>query len=196
MKFIPTLLFCLFAALGLAAQEKIDKSNSSSKETRSEFVEARSGREAGQQQEKRDSVLSLEKSRQIAGINDSYRLDATRKIAALETLNQYNARQRNELILIATCLVVALTVLLIYFARTRKLNKQLTNHEQQLQELNSMKDKIFSVIGHDLRGPIARIPVALEIIDDEETSLEEKKFLIENLKEHSKVALETFDKLL
>jgi signal transduction histidine kinase len=59
-----------------------------------------------------------------------------------------------------------------------------------------MKDKLFSVIGHDLRGPVARMLVILDMVEDETTSPEERKMLMDNLREHTRISLETFDKLL
>ncbi len=41
---------------------------------------------------------------------------------------------------------------------------RLRKSEQHLIELNATKDKLFSIIGHDLRGPIGNIRDALEMI--------------------------------
>lgn len=118
------------------------------------------------------------------------------KIAVYKKIMLHNATQRNELIFVAVCLILLLLITLFYFQKSYKLNKRLAIHDKQLEEINSMKDKLFSVIGHDLRGPIARIPALLDIIEDENTSPGEKKFLFENMREQTKVSLETFDKLL
>ncbi len=143
-----------------------------------------------------DSIFSINKSREISSIDNVYKLETNKRIKELAALNRHNARQRDELIIIAGCLILALLITASYYRKTVRLNKKLTAHEKQLEELNSMKDKLFSVIGHDLRGPIARIPNIIDIYEDPSTTEDEKKFLLDNLKEHTKASLETFDKLL
>jgi signal transduction histidine kinase/Tfp pilus assembly protein PilF len=143
-----------------------------------------------------DSVFSIEKTRDIANISSSWQLETNQQIKELEVLIKHNARQRHELELIASILIIFLLAIFFYWGKSKKLNKQLAIQHKQLEEINSMKDKLFSVIGHDLRGPIARIPAMIEIIEDEATTEEDRKFLFDNLKEQTKVSLETFDKLL
>ena len=143
-----------------------------------------------------DSVFNLEKTKEIANISSSWQLETNQQIKELEILNKHNALQRNELIFVAFLLIGVMLGFLFYIGKTIKLNKQLALNHKQLEELNAMKDKLFSVIGHDLRGPIARIPAMIDIIEDETTTEEDRKFLFDNLKEQTKVSLETFDKLL
>jgi signal transduction histidine kinase len=46
-----------------------------------------------------------------------------------------------------------------------ELNKQLQESEENLIKLNDVKDKFFSVLAHDLRGPFSTIMAFLEVID-------------------------------
>jgi PAS domain S-box-containing protein len=48
------------------------------------------------------------------------------------------------------------------------------NTEQQLQELIDTKDKLFSIIAHDLRGPIANFQLVLELMTNNEIEIDEK----------------------
>ncbi len=144
-----------------------------------------------------DSIFTVNKSTEIASIGAIYDLERSNlKVHELEEQGKQNARKRNIIIDIAVFAIVSLIVLVVFYRRTTRLNKRLVKQETELKEMNAMKDKLFSVIGHDLRTPIARIPAILEIYEDKETSPEEKSFLLNNLKEHTKASVETFDKLL
>jgi len=144
-----------------------------------------------------DSIFNINKSLEIAGIGYEYEFEKSNmRMNQLEILSRRNARERNVIMAIAAAIIIILVVLLFYFYRSRILNRQLALHKEELKDLNAMKDKLFSVIGHDLKGPIATIPAALDIYEEESTGAEEKKFILDNLKEHAKVSLETLDKLL
>ena len=152
--------------------------------------------EVEQQQKLTYDLFSLNKTKEITSISEAYQFETNQRIRQLETLSRHNEYQRNVIIGIAAIIIIFLLILLYFYRKTRLLNKQLVISEQELKELNSTKDKLFSVIGHDLRGPIARIPAIIDIYEDELTTDEEKKYLLDTLREHTKASLETFDKLL
>lgn len=56
----------------------------------------------------------------------------------------------------------------------KKLNKDLENKNELLNEANLVKDKFFSIIAHDLRGAIGNIAVVLEEMTDSESCFDEK----------------------
>ncbi|NNJ52046.1 MAG: PAS domain-containing sensor histidine kinase [Ignavibacteriaceae bacterium] len=61
------------------------------------------------------------------------------------------------------------------------INEQIKNEEKikeinfQLSESNTTKDKFFSIISHDLRGPLGGLMQLLEILDSDYDSLEEQE---------------------
>ena len=144
-----------------------------------------------------DSTFSIEKAREIANLESVYELDqSNNKIKVLKLDEQRNAQKRNIVIAVATCLAIALLLTSLYYRRSNRLNKELKKREAELEKSNKVKDKLFSIIGHDLRGPIGNIPATLTILEDESTSPEERRFLVDALMEHSIASLETLDKLL
>jgi signal transduction histidine kinase len=61
-------------------------------------------------------------------------------------------------------------------ARYVELNVQLAESEKKLIELNSAKDKLFSIIGHDLKNPIFTILGFSQILEEDyEEMTDEKK---------------------
>lgn len=144
-----------------------------------------------------DSVFSVNKTIELSEIAAEYELEkADAKVNNLERISQRNKTERNIFIGIAVGVLLLLFVLLFYYRRTVELNRELQRHQAELKELNAMKDKLFSVVGHDLRGPIARIPAILDIYEDESTSPEEKQYLLDSLREHTQSSMEMLDKLL
>ncbi len=138
----------------------------------------------------RDSVTKVNKIKELASLGAVYELEKSNmRIAEV-------SRQRNLVMIFSVLLSAALAAAVALYLKTRRLNIQLIKHEAELIELSNTKNKLFSIIGHDLRWPVARIPTILDIVDDETMEEDEKKYLIDSLREHTKATVETLDKLL
>ncbi len=144
-----------------------------------------------------DSLYSINKAAELSGIASAHELEKSyEQLSELGRESRRNARQRNLFIVISFGVAALLAVLYFYFRRTTALNRKLKEHQEELKELNVMKDKLFSIIGHDLRGPISSIPTVLDIYEDPRTDEEEKKYLLDSLREHARASSEMLDKLL
>ncbi len=79
--------------------------------------------------------------------------------------------------------LMGITILVLRNQRIqRKLNKELNSkkndletQEIELREINQAKDKLFSIIGHDLRGPIGALQGLLQLFESGE--IKQKEFL-------------------
>ncbi len=81
--------------------------------------------------------------------------------------------------------------------RAREMKKQtqiLEEQKSQLEELNKTKDKIFSVIAHDLRGPLGNVSQLADMMAIDENLRNEET--IELLKDASKRSFDLLDSLL
>ncbi|MGZ3754349.1 MAG: tetratricopeptide repeat-containing sensor histidine kinase [Mucilaginibacter sp.] len=88
-------------------------------------------------------------------------------------ISEDNIEQRNAMLLItlAILVVVVISTILLYLAyrkikqknqQTEYQHLQITIQNKQLEELIHLKDKLFSVLAHDLRGPLAALKHLLE----------------------------------
>ena len=144
-----------------------------------------------------DSLYSLSKTKEMANLESAYQIQQyNEQLKELELQHKSNVMQRNVVITIAVGLLIVILVLAYSYKRTIRLNKQLSKREEELKQSNNVKDRLFSIIGHDLRGPVGNIPVLLQLINDPNTTEEDKSYLMNTLIGHSKVSLETLDKLL
>lgn len=100
-----------------------------------------------------DSVLMANNAREEAGLRHLFELDEYKLSVQQKTF------QRNIGLVVIAALLVLLIVVLLNFRRTRSLNKQLT-------QSNKIKDILFSILGHDMRGPLNVVEQGLLIAED------------------------------
>jgi signal transduction histidine kinase len=144
-----------------------------------------------------DSMFTLDKQTEIANLQSVYELEkSNQRVGQLEASEKTNAIQRNLIIFIACLLALTLIGLTATYRRTDRLNRELVKSQAELQRSSTIKDRIFSIIGHDLRGPIANIPMVIELYQDPRTSADERAYMLDLLTENSMASLETLDKLL
>ena len=66
-----------------------------------------------------------------------------------------------------------------------KTNKELTLRNGQLEEVNQVKDKLFSIVSHDLKDSISSIKAFLDLLKDDGITKEEFNQLIPELSENA-----------
>lgn len=92
------------------------------------------------------------------------------------------AEQKNYVQRAIFGLVCALVIALLVFQANKtekKLNKELaiqtdilTQKQKELNEINKNQDKLFSIVGHDLRGPIVSLKQLLALALENETGIQ------------------------
>ncbi|MEP2349502.1 MAG: ATP-binding protein [Algoriphagus sp.] len=101
------------------------------------------------------------------------------------------------LVSIGSILIFFLVVWLLYLNRNiKRYNKNLILRKQQiriqnadleaksiqLEEINQTKNKLFSILGHDLKGPVGQVKSVVDLLTDGHLDQEEFDILIQNLK--------------
>ena len=150
-----------------------------------------------EQRDIEDSLYTVTSAKDIANMESVNELEQSNaRIKELKLEEQRNLLKKDIIIVIAICLAIALIFISVYYRKTTRLNEKLSKRESELENSNNVKDKLFSIIGHDLRGPIGNIPMMLKILEDESTTGEERKFLLDSMAEHVHASMDTLDKLL
>lgn len=78
----------------------------------------------------------------------------------------------------------------------RRQQNTLTANQTRMADLLSMKDKIFSILSHDLRGPLADLKNMFILIEEGLITEDEKKKVMERLKEDLDHSTNMLDNLL
>lgn len=108
-----------------------------------------------------DSIAGEKKTKMIRIIQAKYQLHKThRDMEALQEKNMVqlksidNARLVQSYLTIIIIVVILLMISTIYFLiREKKMARALKAKTLELSELNTTKDKFFSIVAHDLRNP-------------------------------------------
>ncbi|MFH0736178.1 MAG: tetratricopeptide repeat-containing sensor histidine kinase [bacterium] len=167
-----------------------------------------------------DSLYGGENLRRIMDLKEKYENDRREKeneiLRSQTTRQEFEIKKQNyakNMILFASFVFASFTAFLFYSNRLKKrtnkqilLNKkevdklneelsekndQLSNSENNLQELNSTKDKFFSIIAHDLRNPFMSILGFLDLLTNSYNEYDEddKKQMLTNT---TSLALNTY----
>ena len=75
-------------------------------------------------------------------------------------------------------------------------NNRLSQDRDEMEKLNFTKDKIFSIISHDLRSPIASLQAVLGLLRDEHISVDEFKKASSGLEKQVQQLRNSLDELL
>ena len=106
------------------------------------------------------------------------------EIAALSQARQLQIFEikRHELISNILVIIVALTIILLFTVyrsstRRKRINGLLLEHQEEikkrsaeLEQLNQVKDKFFSIISHDLRSPMNALAGTLDLLEQKHIS--------------------------
>lgn len=138
----------------------------------------------------KDSIINFDVKKDIELLQSKYELEKTESsLKDLELKNQKNRIQLQIGILIATALIVIAFLLFYYLKKTNKLNKK-------LEASVLVRNKLLSIIAHDLKTPISNInTLMLEIKNNSLTKLEQT-MLMETLHQHTIITEETLENLL
>ena len=113
-----------------------------------------------------DSIFNIKNQSIIADIEASYE----KEIKDKEIKILKKEKDLNRIYIIVAILLIAAGIVIIYvlhrnYLTTRKFNHQLESKNTELSETNATKDKLFTVLSHDLRNPLQTISLNSELLE-------------------------------
>lgn len=131
-----------------------------------------------------DSLLGADTTNEIAEIDSSYVLESSReKIGSLQQITRQEKTELNLSLVILITVLSLFVLLYFYLRKIRKLNKE-------LKAANQVKDTLFSVIGHDLKGPAGSAAQLFALMETEDFTEAELKGMISELRKQTEASFE------
>ena len=122
----------------------------------------------------RDSLYNEKSDLKVQQLQFDYELQ--KKQSQIELLNKNKMiAQSRTLGLISGLVLLLVIVILLFRSRQyeRRSKEMIARQAANLDELNRFKDKIFSVLSHDLSGPLNSLSVTMNMLDENVISLAE-----------------------
>ena len=113
----------------------------------------------------KDGIQNLATTQKLANLRTEY--EVGRKQVEIDLLVQ--KRRNDQIIIVTGGIILVITIILVftiyanYKSKTR-MNVQLEHQKNSLITLNQTKDKFFSIISHDLRGPVGTLIGLTEVM--------------------------------
>jgi signal transduction histidine kinase/Tfp pilus assembly protein PilF len=144
-----------------------------------------------------DTLFSMDMQGKL--LYDQLRFETESRDSKIAALNLQQAQHRSELkkqefvrnILVVVMALSGILLITVYRSgqRRRKINMLLLQHQEEmerrseeLERLNQVKDKFFSIISHDLRSPINALAGMLDLLDKGAVKVEELPNHVKELK--------------
>jgi signal transduction histidine kinase len=130
----------------------------------------------------KDSLFTLDSRNQMTQLEADYQLGKKNiEIVKKDADIKAQKNQRNIFIVIALATFILLSTLYYFFVRIQKKkalleekNTQIQKQKTELENLNIVKDRLFSILSHDIRNPLLNIRSYLLLTENENLNTEQK----------------------
>ncbi len=137
-----------------------------------------------------DSLSRTENGHSLRMLKTKMERDKYKETNAVVT--KLELAKKQGIIYIAIAILIIWGVITYMMSKSRKAHKRLNtelqlkqvvleNREEELEEINNTKDKLFSIIAHDLRGPIGALLEVLKMMKSGDIALSEFRDFVPRL---------------
>lgn len=136
-----------------------------------------------------DSLLDANTEKDIAALDSSYKLESSiNQIGHLQQVNRSEKIKLDTSYVLLLIIVVTLILLWLYLRKINRLNNA-------LKASNQVRDTLFSIIGHDLKGPVGNAAQMAEMMNTESFTETEIRSMIAELGKQTAMAFELLNAL-
>ena len=122
-----------------------------------------------------DSIAKVGKSSDIARMRNWYELEQKENENIL--LQQEHQKQKRLIWLLSGTLALILAL----FGLSVFLYKKISAQNREMKKLHGVKDKLFSVVAHDLRSPMASLITILNLVNNNQMDIEMQAQLMKDI---------------
>lgn len=159
----------------------------------------------------KDSLSGIEKTRAITRVQSSYELekkqqqiDLLNKTARIKQGELKNLELKRNLIAGGALLLLMIAVLLFknhhekkkFIKQLEEQNKDIIDKNEHLEELILVRNRFFSIISHDLRGPVNSVKGMIDYMIDDKMVEEEVAFYVGQISQSLHATSKLLDNLL
>lgn len=147
----------------------------------------------------KDSIFSKETEKKLVNLEFQREITLRDQQIQIQTLRIKNDTRKFYLLITAASTVAVLLGLFLFLYISKRRNNQLLKDKNTLiSNISFQKDKFYSIIAHDLRGPFNGFLGLTELMADDidDMSKEEIKFAASNIRNSAKNLLELLEDLL
>ena len=97
---------------------------------------------------------------------------------------QISSERKRTIFLGLLAIIVSAAAFFVYrsMRKTARLNKLVSAQKEELEEMGKVKDKIFSIVSHDMRAPVNNLVAFSSILEEGQVSQEKLVLYIEQIK--------------
>jgi signal transduction histidine kinase len=143
------------------------------------------------------SIYNTNIAKEVNNLQAIHELKESKAKVKELTLAKANIQLHNNLAMVVLfALLILVITTLFFYSKIKKDAQKLSKSFVLLQNSDMVKDKLFSIIGHDLKGPIGNASMILEMYLDESVDEKEKEKILDILQNLLSSTYETLNKIL
>lgn len=124
----------------------------------------------------KDSLFLNKNNNKLENIQSKAEIDLKDKQIEIQKLKINSESKKVYLLILITLIIAILSILFFYlYISKRYRNKLLLEKNKEILSINNQKDKFFSIIAHDLRGPFSGFLGLTELLAEDIDSMEKEE---------------------